>query len=71
MRLEDAAKALRAMYDDPATGKAVSIHLFGIRYADSLKGMPLEEIVIRAGLPKSYQTEVRKGINLARHVVEK
>ena len=59
------------MYDDPATGKAVSIHLFGIRYAEELGGMPIEEVVARAGLPKSYQTEVRKGMTLARYVVEK
>jgi hypothetical protein len=45
--------------------------LFGIRYAEELGGMPIGEVVITAGLPKSYQTEVRKGMSLARYVVEK
>ncbi len=71
MKIEDAARALREMYDDPETGKAVSIHLFGIRYAEELDGMSIDEVVARAGLPESYRTEVRKGITLARYVVEK
>ncbi|MBY6164169.1 hypothetical protein KUV73_25080 [Mameliella alba] len=71
MRIEDAAKALRDMYDDPQTGKAVSVHLFGVRYADVLEGMPLAEIVVRAGISENYKTEIRKGMNLAKYVVEK
>ena len=71
MTIDEAARRLKAMYDDASTGKAVSIHLFGIRYADELDGMSIGEVVIRAGLPKSYQTEVRKGMSLARYVAEK
>jgi 5-methylcytosine-specific restriction protein B len=71
MNIEQAAEALQRMYNDPATGKAVSIHLFGIRYAEQLSDLSLEEVVKRAGLPTSYKTELRKGINLARYVVEK
>ena len=71
MTIDQAAKLLRAMYDDPATDKVVSIHLFGIRYADALDGMPLKEIAIRAQIPASYQTEIRKGISLAKYVVER
>ncbi len=59
------------MYDDPVDGKAVSVDLFGIRYATELDGMSLKEVVISAGLPETYQTEIRKGINLARYVIEK
>ena len=59
------------MYDDPDTGKAVSVHLFGVRYSEVLEGMPLAEIVIRAGISENYKTEIRKGMNLAKYVVEK
>jgi hypothetical protein len=68
MTLDEAARRLAAMYHDPATGKVVSIHLFGITYAEAIDGMSLEEVVVGAGLNKSYQTEVRKGMNLARYV---
>jgi len=71
MTIEEAARLLREMYDDPNTDKVVSIHLFGMRYARDLDGLPIKEIVICAGLQKSYQTEVRKGINLARYAVER
>jgi hypothetical protein len=71
MTIDEAARQLSAMYNDTSTNKVVAIHLFGIRYAEQLDGMPIGEVVIRAGLPKSYQTEVRKGMSLARYVVEK
>ncbi len=71
MTVENLAAVLRAMYDDPSTGKAVSIHLFGVRYADALDGVSLPEIVAMAGISHNYTTEIRKGINLAQYVVEK
>ena len=70
MTIEEAAEKLKAMYHDPALGKAVSVHLFGIRYAHEIDGMPLQEIAVRAGISKNYGTEIRKGINLSRYVVE-
>lgn len=48
--------------------KAVSIHLFGIKYADQIREMSAKEIVVGAGLPESYKTEIRKGINLTKYV---
>lgn len=61
---------LRLSYATAATGeKATSVHLFGIRNAAALAGAPVEEIVTRAGLQKSWATEVKKGVKLARHVV--
>jgi hypothetical protein len=30
--------------------------------------MSLPEVAIRAGIPKTYATEIRKGINLAKYV---
>lgn len=71
MTIDEAATKLKAMYNDPATDKAVAVHLFGVRYAREIDGMPLQEIAVRAGISKNYGTEIRKGINLARYVVEK
>ncbi len=51
--------------------KVLSIHLFGIKYADEIRDMSLKDIVDRAGVPKSYRTEVRKGISLAKYVAVK
>ena len=60
------------MYDNAFHGeKVVQIHLFGIKYAEDLAGLDIEAIVRVAGLRKSYITEVRKGMNLARHVTLK
>ena len=69
MQVGEAARKLRKMYDDAEKNeKALSIHLFGITYADALVGMPLREIAIEADLPESYQTEIRKGMKLAKYV---
>ena len=69
MQIEEAARLLSEMYRTALPKeKAMSIHLFGIKYADQIRNMPAREIVIRAELPQSYQTEVRKGINLAKYV---
>jgi hypothetical protein len=71
MTIDELPKKLKAMYGDPATDKAVSVHLFGIRYAEHLDGKPLKDIAERAAIPVTYATEIRKGINLARYVREK
>lgn len=55
----------------PAGSRAVTVHLFGVRYADQLQGMPLRELAERAGLTKAYGTEIRKGMNLAAYVIPK
>ncbi len=69
MTLEQASKLLAEMYGKAAAKeKAVSIHLFAIKYADHIDGMSAKDIAVGAGLPESYKTELRKGINLARYV---
>jgi len=65
------AEKLKEMYFDPASDKAVSVHLFGIRYADHLDRRSLRDIAERAGISPNYGTEIRKGVNLARYVREK
>lgn len=69
MRIEQASDLLAKMYtEEVGGGKAISVHLFAIKYADELRGMPLKRLVEGAGVPSSYATEVRKGINLAKCV---
>ena len=55
-------------HDAPPKGKALSIHLFAIKYADQIRNMSAKDIVVGAELPESYKTEIRKGINLAKYV---
>ena len=69
MQIEEAAKILSAMYHQALPKeKALSIHLFGIKYSDEIRDMPSKEIAERAGIKVSYGAEIRKGINLAKYV---
>ncbi|PTW47797.1 HTH-like domain-containing protein [Rhodovulum kholense] len=69
MQVHELASILSKGYLSAAPGEAVlSIHLFGIRYAEELKGHSLPEILALADLPKSYGTEIRKGMRLAEYV---
>ena len=57
------------MYKDALLNeKVVSVHLFGIKYADEIRDLSVKDIVVSAELPESYKTEIRKGINLAKYV---
>ena len=51
--------------------KTTMIHLFGIKYADDIRdcGASVTEIVRLSGIDESYNTEVSKGVRLARYVV--
>ena len=68
MTLDEAGRILRKMYDDPTTDRVVSIHLFGIKYAEQIQDLTAQKIVDCAGLKKSYFAEVNKGKNLAKYV---
>ena len=69
MKIERAAELLREMYDKASAGeKATSVHLFGIKYANEIGSMSPKELVVRADLPESYHTEIRKMIKLAKYV---
>jgi 5-methylcytosine-specific restriction protein B len=46
---------------------AVTIHLFGIRYADEI-GSSANQVAIAAGISEKYGTELRKGMKLAKFV---
>jgi len=63
---------LSRMYRNARKGEtATMVLLFGITYADQLRDSEesIPSIVKRSAAPDSYQAEVNKGKNLARHVV--
>lgn len=72
MTTEELTRALRdAVLGAEEGNKVVAIHIFGIRYAEALDGRNLTELVARAGLGKSWVTEIRKGVRLAEFVTLK
>ena len=66
-------KILKEMYENAKGDKVAHIHLFGIKYADIIEkeGLCKKEIRKSAGIPKSYDTEISKGICLAKYVTIK
>jgi hypothetical protein len=68
-RITDLAENLRRAYAAAPQGdKVVTIHLFGIRHAERLKGANLQDLAERAGIGASFGTELRKGVRLAEFV---
>jgi hypothetical protein len=69
MAVAQLALTLRNAVNRAGEGEVVvSIHLFGIENARELQDVPLREVVDAAHLQKSYVTEIRKGMNLAKYV---
>ncbi len=71
MTPEELTDKLKSMYENaPDRDSVTMIHLFGIMYADELKhcSASKEEIAQNATGHPSYQTEINKGIRLARYV---
>jgi hypothetical protein len=72
MTLAELAAELRSAVNQAPSGqRVINIHLFGIRRARELAGIPLKELVRLAGIPPSYHTEIYKGMRLADHVTLK
>ena len=72
MTVDQAANRYRRMYQNaPPKEQVAHIHLFGIKYALELEGLPNTEIVLRAGLKPSYHSEVAKGRRLGKYVTLK
>ena len=72
MTPDELGRTLSEMYRDAPDGEATTmIHLFGIKYADEISdcGASVTEIVRLSGVSDSYNTEVSKGVRLARYVV--
>ena len=69
MTEDEAIAMLRDMYSNALSGeKTTQIRLFGIKYAKALKNLDLKTIAQRATGRFSYQTEIRKGMKLAKYV---
>jgi hypothetical protein len=74
MTVNELAATLKLMYEKAPKGDSTTmIHLFGVRYADEIKRATFtpKEILRAAGMPESYQTEISKGVRLAKYVMEK
>lgn len=67
--MDDLVKQLQqALNAAPKGNRVVTIHLFGIKHAARLTGIDLQELARRAGIGKSFGTELRKWVRLASHV---
>ena len=68
MTVDEAANILKCMYRNAPDGKkALSVHIFGIKYADELAELSVNEVATRAEIP-GYAAEINKGRNLAEYV---
>ena len=71
MQIERLGKLLADAVAKAAKGDiAVTIHLFGIQYANEI-GSSANQVAIAAGISEKYGTELRKGMKLARYVTLK
>jgi hypothetical protein len=69
MTIEEAAKTLSLRYERAPKGQKVTqLYLFGIEYAESIKDMSMADLAIRAGISKTFGTELNKAVNLAEYV---
>ena len=74
MNIEKLADILRDSYNNaPKNKQVLSIHAFGMKYANEItqNNYSKAKIIELSGLPKSYQTELLKGINLGNYLNEK
>ncbi|WP_437368357.1 HTH-like domain-containing protein [Maribacter litoralis] len=74
MDLQELGRKLHDMYHNAPKGDAVAmIHVFGITYANEINmgRYSKQDIAIKAGIQKSYGTEISKGIKLAKYVTVK
>lgn len=71
MAPEELAGKLKDMYENASDGEVVlSVHLFGIKYAEEIKKgeASAAEIAKLAGISEKYGTEINKGCRLAKYV---
>ena len=69
MQINQVSKILAEMYENAKPKEQLlAIHLFGIKFADELERLSANEIALKAKSFKSYGTEIRKGMRLAKHV---
>lgn len=70
MNINELAAILHSAYHNaPDKAKVTAAHLFGIRYANELRHIPLDDLVKQVnGMPPTYRVEIGKGMNLAKYV---
>ncbi len=70
MTIAALGEKLAEMYARKGENQSTMIHLFGVLYAGEIEASKASagEVVRAAGLPESYKTEVRKGMNLSKFV---
>jgi hypothetical protein len=69
MQVSELAEVLRERYEQAEKREVVlAIHLFGIEFASELGGHSINDIAEIGTGHRSYGTEIRKGIRLARYV---
>ena len=80
MTIVELAKKLSEMYENAPEGdKVTMIHLFGIRYSgEIIKNKYVASEIIKntelkdgKKMKDSYQTEISKGVNLSKYVIDK
>jgi 5-methylcytosine-specific restriction protein B len=80
MTIVELAKKLSEMYENAPEGdKVAMIHLFGIRYSNEITknnyvaGEIIKNTKLKEGskMNTSYQTEISKGVNLSKYVIDK
>lgn len=73
MTPKELADELDRMYHEAPKGETTTmVRLFGITFADEIGKCPessVGKIVQRSSVPRSYVTEIHKGVRLAHHVV--
>lgn len=70
-RVEKLGGILKSRYDDALRGEKVTqIYLFSIIYAEEIRQnhYRISEIVKHSTISQSYETEISKGIKLAKYV---
>ena len=74
MKLEELSEILKDKYENAQKQEQVAnIHLFGIEYAEIIKkyNYKVSQIIKLAGMKKSYNVELSKGIKLSKFVILK
>lgn len=74
MTIDSLGEALKGFYNNAPKGeKAIILNVFGIKYADDIlnNGYALKDIIKNADIPETYQNEIKKGIKLAKYVINK
>lgn len=67
------SKKLNKAYFGTSLGKALSVHMFGIKHAVELDGYGSSafcDLLEEAGVPVSYQVELNKARNIGRVLID-